>query len=137
MPYGLVSKCIGVNGPPLPPNNRATDSRTGCTPQETPSLSVPIDDGTPTDAEVREAAQKLMNGRAPGALEMHAKDVKRWLNEIRLKADPESGMGTENVGDNWHLFLKLTQAVWDYGNIPPQLLLWVIVVLITKGDGNY
>jgi hypothetical protein len=32
--------------------------------------------------------------------------------------------------------LKLVQAVWDHGNIPPQLL-WVIVVLIPKGGGDY
>jgi hypothetical protein len=97
---------------------------------------VPINNRTPTDAEVREAAQKLMNGRAPGASGMRAEDVKRWLHEMRLKEDPKSGMGNKNAGDNWRLFLKLTQAVWDHGNVPPQLL-WVIVVLIPKGCGNY
>ncbi len=38
---------------------------------------VPINDGTPTDAKVRGAAQKLTSGRAAGALGMCAKDVKR------------------------------------------------------------
>jgi hypothetical protein len=37
---------------------------------------VPIDDGTPTDAKVWEAAQKLTNGQAPGASGMRPKDVK-------------------------------------------------------------
>jgi hypothetical protein len=64
---------------------------------------------------------------------MRAEDVKRWLHGMRLKEDPESGTQNENVGDNWRLFLKLSQAVWDHGNIPPQLL-WVIVVLIPKGE---
>ncbi len=97
---------------------------------------IPINDGTPTDAEVREAAQKLTNGQAPGALGMCATDVKRWLHGMRLKDDPESETGNKNAGDNWRLFLKLSQAVWDHGDIPPQLL-WVIVVLIPKGGGNY
>jgi hypothetical protein len=34
------------------------------------------------------------------------------------------------------MFLLLVQAVWDYGDIPPQLLL-VIIVLIPKGGGDY
>jgi hypothetical protein len=67
---------------------------------------------------------------------MCAKDVKRWLHGMRLKEDPKSGTGNKNVGDNWCLFLKLVQAVWDHGDIPPQLL-WVIVVLIPKGVGDY
>jgi hypothetical protein len=90
----------------------------------------------PADAEVREVAQELTNGRAPGALGMHAKDVKCWLHRMRLKENPESGTGNENAGNNWRLVLKLAQAVWDHGDIPPQLL-WVIVVLIPKGGGDY
>ena len=39
-------------------------------------------------------------------------------------------------GDNWRLFTKLAQAVWEHGKIPPQIL-WVVVVLIPKGGGNY
>jgi hypothetical protein len=97
---------------------------------------IPINDRTPTDAKVLEAAQKLTNGWAPGALGMHAKDVKQWLHGMWLKEDPESRTGNKNVGDNWRLFLKLAQAVWDHGDIPPQLL-WVIVVLIPKGGGDY
>jgi hypothetical protein len=67
---------------------------------------------------------------------MRAEDVNHWLHGMRLKEDPEFGTGNENAGDNWCLFLKLSQAFWDHGNIPPQLL-WVIVVLIPKGGGNY
>jgi hypothetical protein len=81
---------------------------------------VSINNGTPTDAEVWEADQKLTNGQAPGASGMHAKDVKRWLHGMRFEEDLESGMGNENRGDNWRLFLKLIQAVWDHDNIPPK-----------------
>ncbi len=129
----------------MPPNNGATDSRTGCTickeglPRRPLPINidlVPINNRTPTDAKVWEAAQKLMNGRAPGASRMHAKYEKQWLNRMRLEEDPKSGTGNENAGDNWHLFLKLAQAVWDHGDITPQLP-WVIVVLILKGGGDY
>jgi hypothetical protein len=77
------------------------------------------DNGTPTDTKVRKAAQELTNGRAPGASEMRAEDVKRWLHGMRLEEDPESGTENKNAGGNWHLFLKLAQAVWDHGDIPP------------------
>jgi hypothetical protein len=63
---------------------------------------------------------------------MRAKDMKCWLDGMRLKEDPESGTGNKNAGDNWRLFLKLAQAVWNHGDIAPQLL-WVIVVIIPKG----
>ena len=72
---------------------------------------VPIDNGTPTNAKIWEAAQQLSNGRAPGASGMRAEDVKHWLHGMRLKEDPESGMGNKNAGDNWRMFLKLAQAV--------------------------
>jgi hypothetical protein len=93
---------------------------------------VPIDNGTPTNAKIWEAAQQLSNGRAPGSSGMRAEDVKHRLHGMRLKEDPKSGMGNKNARDDWRMFLKLSQAVWDPGNIPPQLL-WVIVVLIPKG----
>jgi hypothetical protein len=47
------------------------------------------------------------------------------------------GRETRMRGTNWHLFLKLAQAVWNHGDTPPPQLLWVIVVLILKGGGNY
>jgi hypothetical protein len=97
---------------------------------------VHINDGTPTDAEIWDAAQRLTNGWAPGASGMRAEDVKCWLHGVRLEEDPEAGTGNKKAGDNWHMFLMLLQAVWDHGDIPPQLQ-WVIVVLIPKGGDNY
>jgi hypothetical protein len=67
---------------------------------------------------------------------MCAEDVKHWLHGIRFEEHSEAGTGNENAGDNWRMFLTLVQAVWDHGDIPPQLL-WVIVVLIPKGGGDY
>jgi len=97
---------------------------------------IPIDDGTPTDGEVRQAVQELSNGRAGGASGIRAEDVKAWLQGIRREEDPETGPANADAGSHWRLFLSLVQAVWDYGDIPPQLL-WVIVVLIPKGGGDY
>ncbi len=130
----------------MPPNNGATDSGTGHTlckeglPRGPPPPinidPVPIDNGTPISAKIQEAAQQLSNGQAPGASGMCAEDVKCWLHQMRLEEDPESRTGNKNAGDSWRMFLKLVQAVWDHGDIPPQLL-WVIVVLISKGGGDY
>jgi hypothetical protein len=67
---------------------------------------------------------------------MRAEDVKAWLHEIRLKEEPKTGPNNQNAGDNWRLIVKLLQAIWDHSEIPPQLL-WMIVVLIPKGGGDY
>ena len=37
---------------------------------------------------------------------------------------------------SWCLFVRLVQAAWTHGMIPHQLL-WIIVVLIPKGGGDY
>ena len=40
------------------------------------------------------------------------------------------------AGDNWSKFVLLVQAIWDHGEIPPQRL-WVIIILIPMGGGDY
>ena len=97
---------------------------------------IDIADHTPTDGKIREVARELLNGRAGGASGMHAEDVKAWLHGIKLEEDPKTGPNNENAGNNWHRFVALIQAIWDHGDIPPQLL-WMIVVLIPKGGGDY
>ncbi len=97
---------------------------------------IPVEDETPTDGELREAVKELTNGRTGGASGMHAEDVKAWVHGIQLEEDPKDRLANVDKGDNWRLFLKLAQAVWDHGDIPPQLL-WVVVVLIPKGGGDY
>jgi hypothetical protein len=66
---------------------------------------------------------------------MRTKDVKVWLSDIREEENPKTPIN-KIAGDNWRLFIQLVQAVWSYGIIPRQLL-WSIVVLILKGDGDY
>jgi hypothetical protein len=78
----------------------------------------------------------LTSGRASGTSGMHVEDVKAWLHSIRLEEDTEVGPNNIRAGDNWRKFLLLVQAIWDHGEIPPQLL-WVIIVLIPKGGGDY
>ncbi len=82
------------------------------------------------------AVAGLSNGHAGGALGMCAEDVKAWLHGIKLEEDPEAGPANTGVGNNWHRFTLLVQAIWDHGEISPQLL-WVIIVLIPKGGGDY
>ena len=97
---------------------------------------IQLNDKAPSDGEIREAAGGLTNGRAADASRMHAEDVKAWLHGIKLEEDPKVGPNNIGAGDNWRKFVMLVQAIWDHGEIPPQLL-WVIMVLIPKGGGDY
>jgi hypothetical protein len=45
----------------------------------------------------------------------------------------ESDVG---LGDKLWLFVKLMQAVWEWGSIPKQMR-WEIIVLLPKGGGDY
>jgi hypothetical protein len=67
---------------------------------------------------------------------MRAKHVKEWLWGIKWEEDPEGQGGIPGKGDNWRLFVWLIQAAWTNSIIPCQLL-WIIVVLIPKGGGDY
>jgi hypothetical protein len=142
----VVSGSVGNYYSPLPPHDGTTDSAERValyarrdSPGEPLPINIPrvdIADHTPTDGEIREAARELSNGRAGGAPGMRAEDVKAWLHGIKLEEDPKTGPTNENAGDNWRRFVTLIQAIWDHGDIPPQLL-WMIVVLIPKGGGDY
>ena len=39
-------------------------------------------------------------------------------------------------GDNWRNLVSLIQIIWDTGEIPQQMV-WMVVVLLPKGGGNY
>jgi hypothetical protein len=93
---------------------------------------IPVNDGTPSEGEIRVAVVGLSNGCAGGLSGMRAEDVKTWLRGIKSEEDPEVGPANIGAGDNWRRFTLLVQAIWDHGEIPPQLL-WVIIVLIPKG----
>jgi hypothetical protein len=87
------------------------------------------------DSEIRDAVAQLSNGRVAGASGMRAEVVKEWLFGVLDEEDPETPEN-ETGGDNWRLFVQLVQAIWTHGSIPCQLL-WIIVVLIPKGGGDF
>jgi hypothetical protein len=96
---------------------------------------IKINNDAPSDKEIWLATSELSNGRAAGASRMRAKHVKDWLRGIRWEEDAKD-QGAPGDGDNWQLFAHLVQATWTYGIIPRQIL-WIIVVLIPKGDRDY
>ena len=95
-----------------------------------------INNDVPSDGEIRTAVSKLYNGRAAGASGMRAEHAKEWLRGIRQEDNPERLGGGPSNGDHWCLFVQLVQAAWTHGEIPRQIL-WIIVVLIPKGGGDY
>jgi hypothetical protein len=97
---------------------------------------ISVDDGMPSKGEIRVAVAGLSNRCTGGASEIHAEDVKAWLCGIKLEKDPEVGPANIEAGDNWIKFTLVVRAIWDHGKIPPQLL-WVIIILIPKGGGDY
>ncbi len=97
---------------------------------------IKINDNVPSDGKIWLAASKLSNGQAAGASGMRAKHVKEWLRGIKQEEDSTGQGGVPGNGNNWHLFPQLIQAAWTNGIVPCQLL-WIIVVLILKGGGDY
>ena len=63
---------------------------------------------------------------------MRAEDIKGWLHGIVEEEEED----TEGAGDNWRLFVTLIQTIWQTGEIPQQML-WIIIVLLPKGGGDY
>jgi hypothetical protein len=57
---------------------------------------IPVDDGMPSEGEIRVAVAGLSNGCAGGTLGMRAEDVKAWLHGVKLEEDPE--VGPANIG---------------------------------------
>jgi hypothetical protein len=97
---------------------------------------IEINDDVQLDGEIRTAVSKLSNGRAAGASRMRAEHAKEWLRGIRQEDNPERLGGGPGDGDHWRLLVQLVQAAWTHGEIPCQLL-WIIVILIPKGGGDY
>lgn len=93
-----------------------------------------VQDEVPGDMEIRAKVKDLRNGRAGGASKMRAEDIRGWLRGIEEEEDQKRG--TEGAGNKWRLFVKLIQSIWRTGSIPRQMM-WVIVVLIPKGGGDY
>jgi hypothetical protein len=95
----------------------------------------PIHNDVPSDGKIHTAVANLSNGQAPGASGMCAEHVKARLHGIHKEEHPDAPTNS-TAGDNWRLFVQLVQAVWTTSTIPRQLL-WIIVVLIPKGGGDF
>ena len=76
---------------------------------------------------------KLRNGRVAGATGMKAEHLKEWLADMKHE---EAEDGVEGIWDCWRSFVTLLQAVWESRTIPTQMT-WMIIVLLTKGGGDY
>ena len=50
---------------------------------------------------------------------MRAEDVKAWLCGVTFEEDPKEEPNNIGVGDNWHMFVKLMQSIWDHGEMTP------------------
>jgi hypothetical protein len=61
---------------------------------------IPVDDGTPSEGEIRVAVAGLSNGCAGGALGMRTEDVKAWLRGVKFEEEPEVGPANIGAGDN-------------------------------------
>ena len=91
-----------------------------------------VNDDCPEDAAIRAAVKQLRNGRAGGASKMKAEDIKDWLRGM-IEEEEE---GKEDAGYEWKLFVELIQLIWEKGEVPPQMM-WIIIVLLPKGGGDY
>ena len=89
-------------------------------------------DGVPSDVEIREVVQGLRNGRAGGPSGIQAEHLKEFLKGMVTEEKEE----VEGAGDNWRMVVNLVQSIWAEGHVPQQML-WMTVVLIPKGGGNY
>ena len=94
-----------------------------------------VNDDMPGDEELRGVVKGMCNSRASGASNLHSEDIKGWLRDM-IAEEEEEDEGSAGKGDCWRMFVALMQTIWMHGTIPQQML-WVIMVLIPKGGGNY
>jgi hypothetical protein len=91
-----------------------------------------VPDAAPSNSELRAVVGQLHNGRAVGAMEMKAKQLKEWLADVKRE---EAKDGVQGIGDRWQLFVASLRAVWERRSIPTQMT-WMIIVLLPKGGGD-
>ncbi len=91
-------------------------------------------DDVPPEAEIRQGVQKLRNGHTSEASGIRAEHIKKWLCAVE-EAEKE-GMDPGEDGNQLALFVQLIQLVFEKGEIPSQML-WVVIVLSPKGNGEY
>ncbi len=90
----------------------------------------------PSDSELQKVVGGLRNGQATGATGMKAEHIKVWLNKIQCnKKAVRENPGREadpGAGRKRQIFVELIQAIWEWGEIPEQMSL-MVVMLIPKG----
>ena len=55
---------------------------------------------------------------------------------VGVEREKKEEEGNAGKLDTWHTFVRLIQKVWEIGCIPQQIL-WMVIVLLPKGRGNY
>ncbi len=84
-----------------------------------------ISKNTPTNSELHKVVEGLQNRRATGATGMKAEHIKVWLNKIqREEKAARENLGREVdpvAGHKWQIFVKLIQAIWEWGGTPEQM----------------
>ena len=78
------------------------------------------------NVELREVVAGMRNGRSGGAYGMKAEHLKGWLQGAISEGKEE---GQEGAGTLWHVFVDLTQTVWETGTIPQQMLSMVVILI--------
>ena len=69
----------------------------------------------------------MRHERMGGASKMRANDTKQCVwGIINKKVNNKEG-----VGDNWRIFARLIQTIWETDEIPQQMY-WLIMVLLPK-----
>ena len=77
---------------------------------------------------------ELRNGCAGGTSGIQTEIIQGWLRGVEWEEKEEEG--NTGAGDAWRTFLKLIEQLWETDCIPQQML-WVVIVLLPKGGGDY
>ncbi len=85
--------------------------------------------GPPCNKELRVVIEGLCNRQAAGMSGLQAKHLS---NVVREEME-ESDVG---LGDQWRIFVKVMQVVWEQGSIPEQMR-WEIIILLPKSGSDY
>ena len=93
-----------------------------------------MQDNVPPEAEIRQGVWKLHNGHDSGASGIRAENIKGWLRAVEEAEKVGTYPGED--GYQWALFVQLIQLVFEKGEIPSQML-WVVILLLSKGNGEY
>jgi hypothetical protein len=92
-----------------------------------------IQDNILSDKELQEVMRALQNRCAAGATGLQSEHMMVWLSDTVHKEEEEKDIG---LGYKWGIFVKMMQAIWEYGSIPKQMR-WEIIILLPIGGSDY